>query len=32
VQSGAVVFRKKVNHPGNRPHPFIEENLHRAAD
>lgn len=32
VRSGAVTFAKKVNHPGNRAHPFIERNLHRAAD
>lgn len=27
-----VTFAKRVQHPGNRPHPFMENNVHRAAD
>lgn len=28
---GQVVFARKVNHPGNRPNPFLRNAVHRVA-
>jgi hypothetical protein len=31
LPNGRVVFARRVNHPGNRPNPFLRNAVHRVA-